>query len=120
MTRLSPPLIQAIACASDDAVRARLLRDGARDLMARPAGIATIVAVALDGSATDTSRAVEMLLGAAFDEACMAGDATAGMPTIEALIGPLIAEIGDAPLQVHAALAEPLAGLQRRRPCSCP
>ncbi|MCQ0090650.1 UPF0149 family protein [Roseovarius sp. M141] len=172
MTRDSVPLIDAIAAAPDDAAQARLLRDGARDLMAGPAAIPDIATVALESTDDAETQAAAALLSSALDEARMAreNDAPEGaalidtldealtardaarpfapalrlrlaqiyaraglappefamltadvmdgdeagseeMPDLGALIDPILQEIGDDPLQVHAALVELLAGL---------
>ena len=38
-------------------------------------------------------------------------DSAAGMPDLDALLGPMLGEFGDAPAQAHGALSEMLAGL---------
>lgn len=165
-------LIHAIGAALDDATRARLLRDGARDLLRDPTGIDEIVAVGIDPADEATGQTAAALLASALDEARMAAEndvpeggalldaavaavtawaadrpldpaqrlrlaqiyARAGlaappfarltadivaksdvpsgdMPDLGALLDPILEEMGDAPLQVHAALGEFLAGL---------
>ncbi|TCP58429.1 uncharacterized protein UPF0149 [Rhodovulum bhavnagarense] len=153
-------------------MHARLLRDGARDLLRDPTGIAGIVAVVLDPADEASGKAAASLLASALDEARMAAEndapeggalldavaravtgweadrplepaqrlrlaqthARAGlaappfarltadimakseapsgdMPDLGALLDPILEEMDDAPLQVHAAFSELLAGL---------
>jgi hypothetical protein len=172
MTDRSKPLIDAIANAPDDATHARLLRDGARVLLADPAIIANVAATAAAPEDDATTQAAAALLSSVLDEARMAaennapegaalldavaaaittqdstqplapaqrlrlariyaraglapplfatltadvmaeaGTASEDMPDLNALLDPILEEIGDEPLQVHAALGELLAGL---------
>ncbi|RYH06355.1 UPF0149 family protein [Tropicimonas sp. IMCC6043] len=172
MTDAPTPLIAAIATAPDEATHARLLRDGARVLLADPAAIADVATAAVDPDSDATTQAAAALLSSALDEARMAaendapegtalldavaaaitardagqplapvlrlrlariyaraglvpppfatltadvmaeaGAASEDMPDLNALLDPILQEIGDEPLQVHAALGELLAGL---------
>jgi hypothetical protein len=170
MTGRVPSLIDAIANESDAAVQARMLRAGAENLLANPSDITAVADAVLECGETDTTRAAEMLLAAALDEArmgtengtpegsvlmetlaeamsardaaepllpvqrlrlsqcyaragltpppfallspeAMTESAPAETPDLDALLGPLMEEIGDNSLQIHAALSELLAGL---------
>lgn len=165
-------MIAAIGAATDDAARARLLRDGARGLLFDPSAIADVAAAAINLADDFAGQAAAALLSSALEEARMATEngapegaaltgalataltawdsahpfapelrlrlaqiyARAGlapppfatlsadvmakgnvayedMPDLDALLNPIFRELGDEPLQVHAALAELLAGL---------
>ena len=165
-------MIAAIGAATDDAARARLLRDGARGLLFDPSAIADVAAAAINPADDVAGQAAAALLSSALDEARMATEngvpegasltealataltawdsahpfapelrlrlaqiyARAGlapppfatlsadvmakgnvapedMPDLDALLNPIFRELGDEPIQVHAALVELLAGL---------
>lgn len=87
MTDRSKPLIDAIANAPDDATLARLLRDGARVLLADPATIANVAATAAAPEDDATTQAAAALLSSALDEARMAAenDAPEGAALLDAV-----------------------------------
>lgn len=163
-------LLAAIVAAPDEVAYARLLRDGARELLCDPAGVAAFAAAAARVDDDPVTGAAAALLSSTLDEARMAAEndapegerliravtetfakmaaaspfeparrlrlagvyARAGLvpppfavltreamppgqvgelPDIEALLGPILREVGDAPLQAHGALGELFAGM---------
>jgi hypothetical protein len=169
MTGMTFPPLAALAAARNDAVWARLVREGGLALLAHPDAVHTVATAALS-TERDTAREAQALLSAALDEARMAVEndvpegttlidalaatltkldaaqpfppdqrlslarvyAAAGLvpppfatltadsmpddtdvevPDLDALLGPILDELGDTPAQAHGTLSELLAGL---------
>jgi hypothetical protein len=90
MTKKPFPPLTALAAAQDDAARARLVRSGARTLLAQPDAAASVAAAAL-APENDLARDAQALLSAALDAARMAVEND--LPGGAALIGALAATL---------------------------
>ncbi|MEQ9176870.1 MAG: hypothetical protein RLP16_07180, partial [Alphaproteobacteria bacterium] len=87
MIRAPNSLIDAIVAAPDDTALARLLHDGARELLIDPSAISDVAAIAVTTADDDAMQAAALLLSRALDEARMASEN--GAPEGSALIDTL-------------------------------